>query len=225
MELQERNLVKSELEKPELNQFGGEIFMNRDFYGQTPPTLQFSSEEMELVTQFHPSSFYDNNPEVLFDILLRLAQYQPIVSVCNHLQATYGLLIAPKDLNRQVFYGSLGQYAKILNRFRMQLESTLECIPIYSKAERLRRLDALYSESDQVKDVRSRVKLKTEILCVASKMIDIKHHVVDRNEKREYSHIFRKIAEDNKQLPDRNGMEIREWIETRKPESTIPSGD
>jgi len=36
---------------------------------------------------------------------------------------------------------------------------------------------------------------------------------------------FKKIAEDNKQLPDRNGMEIREWIETRKPESTIPSGD
>lgn len=187
---------------------------NYDAVGNVLPEVTFSDKENEIITEDKERHPAIRHPKLFKEVLKRYAGYQARHRIVDYIKRVNGREISPFLLSR--FLNS-DKYKPIIENIRLRSEVALGEIPITSMNYRMRKMNELLEDADQL-DGPERILAKTKLLSEAHKMTHGSRITVNKNETKTLKVVLEKISNRNKALPERLGRDISAFVRTSERE-------
>lgn len=166
--------------------------------------LSFTEVELEEVRKTKLYGNIEDSPtEVLLVLCSFLAQNKSYKYAQSRIKERYKLQL---DKNVYAYLRLKEPFLTVIKRFKQVLEAQLQYIPIYSKAVRLKELQAALALAKTIPDVGVRAKTIVEVLRTAHTMMEGKRINIETSENSSltvYHKVVDQIHKSNAALPER----------------------
>lgn len=177
---------------------------NYNDIGDVLPEVSFSDKENEIIIEDQTRHPALKHPGLFKEVLKRYAIYENRNRIVAFIKAVNGIEISVVSLFRCL---TSPKYKPIVENIRLRADESLSYIPITSLNYRMRRMNSLYNEANQLEGA-EKIAAKRAILAEAHKMTHGSKLTVNKTESKTLTLVLQRIEEKNKALPERKGIEI-----------------
>ena len=184
--------------------------VTEEIYAEIPQSLVLTDDEWDIVQASRRRGTLTNKALANY-IISALAIGKSLRKLSGELTEKFDCPVSFVTLHH---LASDPEIKPIINRMKASVEDCLDLVPIYSKANRILKIQEIFDECDTIKEAGTRIKMKLAAIKLANDIIEGSNIHITQTQEKKFELVVSQIDSANRALPERNGMNIAEWLQT-----------